>query len=484
MEVIRLDCLLEPNLRRVCFRPFGSFRRGRKTRIISRVLQLSDEEINRELEDILDDFSSRHLELTPHLEATGERELELLCSDIGVDSARKLIIGACLTNEYALEAAALFNPSIVPHPNQSGVADGDVRFILSLRAVGEGHISSIVFRSGTFTSKGNVVLDAPVAQSVIPKPKPNQTYEKKLFSKKLSELGLFNSFSQKILKDLNNEFTREELAQGATKNLQSDRALGLNPELVVNGMDALADNNYEVTFDPKVDLSARVLFPSSRAEMRGMEDARFVKFSNNSDKDIYIATYTAYDGNVVFPQIAETEDFLTFRMSTLNGPQATGKGMALFPKKIKGKYAMVSRQDGETLSIMFSNELHFWHTKQPLMYPREIWECVHIGNCGSPIETKEGWILLTHGVGPMRRYSIGAALLDLRDPTKVIGRLKKPLITSLDDEWEGYVPNVVYTCGGLLNGENLLIPFGISDHRTAFCTVKVDELITELKNGK
>jgi len=484
LEVTRLETLLEPNLRRVCFRPIDGFKPGRRTRIVARVMQFSEEEIERELKEIVEDFTGRHLALAPYLEWAGERESLLLCSDIEISKSRKMLIGACLTNEYALEAAALFNPSIVSHPNQTGVEPGDIRFILSLRAVGEGHISSIVFRSGIFTSDGQVKLDDSAQQSVIPKPVTNLRYERSLFGKKLATLGLYNSFSQKILQELGRQFTKEQLIRMVTLHLLSDRALGLNPEPVANGMISLAENNYEVMFHKGIDLSARVLFPSSRSEMKGMEDARFVKFSDPAmSKPRYIATYTAYDGNLVLPQITETEDFLKFKVSTLAGEQAIGKGMALFPKMINGRYAMLSRQDGETLSIMFSDELYFWDQRKPLLYPKYIWECIHIGNCGSPIETSEGWIVLTHGVGPMRRYSIGAALLDLEDPTKVIGRLTKPLISSLDDEWEGYVPNVVYTCGALRNKDTLLVPFGISDHRTGFSTVDINSLIKELKNG-
>lgn len=481
MEIKRLDTVLDPVVSRVCFRPVGGLGWERKLKIASRIFLMSEPDVRSALEHVIHDFEGRHSNLNSFLERTGREIADEMDTDSPLSQERILLLGACITQEYALEAAALFNPSIVPHPDQSGVNRGDLRFAMSLRAVGEGHISSIVFRSGIFTADGQIHLDDASPYTVVPNPVPNRIFDKPQFEKKLGELGLYGSFAREILRELGEEFTIESLEIEINRHMRRDRTLMTQSDAVAEGMVALARSNYDVQFDKGVDLSARVLFPYSPAEQRGIEDARFVLFTDIDGSTRYIATYTAYDGQMIFPQMVETEDFTKFSFYTLNGPQVLNKGMALFPRRVNGLYTMLSRQDGENLFLMVSDDLHFWYERRRLLCPAHLWEAVQIGNCGSPIETSEGWLVLTHGVGPMRRYSIGAVLLDLVNPLKVIGRLKEPLISPLENEREGYVPNVVYTCGGLIHNGILLIPYGISDQKTGFVTVAVDDLLKKLK---
>jgi predicted GH43/DUF377 family glycosyl hydrolase len=270
-----------------------------------------------------------------------------------------------------------------------------------------------------------------------------------------------------------------ELEADIRAALRQSRPGGQN-QITAKGILSLAQSNYEVVYTPEQRLSERIIFPSTPAEINGIEDARFVQFQYDDGRMTYYATYTAYDGEVILPQLLETPDFLHFEIHTLNGPAVQNKGMALFPRKINGLYVMLSRQDNENIFLMYSDQIHFWYAKEVLLKPTYPWEFVQLGNCGSPIETEAGWLVLSHGVGPMRKYAIGAFLLDLRDPSQVIGRLREPLLSPNEDEREGYVPNVVYSCGGLIHGRELIIPYAISDYATTFATVSLDELLTEL----
>ena len=394
---------------------------------------------------------------------------------------RELLLGGYFTHEFSLEAAALFNPSIVPHPNQSDVPPGSLRFILSLRATAEGHISSITFRAGILDANNNIKFDAPARYSLEPMQVPNATYEKRLFERKLQELGLGGDFTRQALKGLGDTFTLEELRTGVSLAVKQLRVPDQETQGVARETLMLAQSNYEVQFAPDSRLSERVLFPATPAQSNGIEDARFVLFQNEDGTRTYYATYTAYDGEMILPQFLETSDFLHFKFITLNGPAVENKGMALFPRKIKGLYAMLGRQDAENIYVMFSDHLHFWHSMQLVLEPSFPWEFTQLGTCGSPIETEAGWLVISHGVGPMRKYCIGAFLLDRDDPTKVIGRLREPLITPNEDEREGYVPNVVYSCGSLLHGGQLIIPYGMSDYATTFATVPLDEVLAAMQ---
>ena len=327
--------------------------------------------------------------------------------------------------EYSLEAAALFNPSIVPHPDQSVLSSGTLRFVLSLRATGNGHVSSIAFRTGVVDENSKISINPPTRFITAAEVQPNPSYEKQLFVRKLRELGVLSANAQHLMDQLGEQFTFEQLSEIADEESRGFRLLDSSVRRTAEDLLAVARANYEISFEPSDRYSERVIFPFAPAEACGIEDARFVRFHDEAGRSTYYATYTAFDGQVALPQLLETEDFVRFKISTLNGPEVQNKGMALFPRKVRGHYAMLSRQDNENIYLMYSDMLHFWYDKQLLLRPTFPWEFVQVGNCGSPIETDAGWLVLTHGVGSVRRYSIGAILLDLNDPSRVIGLPKE-----------------------------------------------------------
>jgi predicted GH43/DUF377 family glycosyl hydrolase len=353
---------------------------------------------------------------------------------------------------------------------------------LSLRATGEGHLSSIVFRTAEVNGAGDVTVNTPTRFVTAVAPDPNNNLEKKLFERKLFELGLLGEFAAAVLAPLGDKFTLAQLRSASDTMLRQSWPRDRDQQKhIATGMLALAQSNYELHFNPASRLSERVIFPQTPTEKKGIEDARFVLFHEDDGQATYYATYSAYDGEIVLPQLVETHDFVHFRVGTLNGPAIRNKGMALFPRRIGGNYAMISRQDGENVFLMYSPHLHFWHELRVLLRPTEPWEFIQLGNCGSPIETPAGWLLLTHGVGPMRRYVISAVLLDHDDPSRVIGRLREPLLSPTESELEGYVPNVVYSCGGLVHAGWLIIPYAMSDQCAGFACVRLDELLRALK---
>jgi len=391
------------------------------------------------------------------------------------------LIGSYFLAEYSLESAALFNPSIVPDPDQTNLPPGALRFILSLRATGEGHISSITFRTGIIHHDQRVEVLPPTGFLIEPRQIPNPLYEKALFGRKLSELGLNGEFTRRVMHKLGESFALEELrASLQAEQFRLPDGMTQEDQNASQGIWMLARSNYEVQFQPDEQISQRIIFPATPSQRNGIEDARFVCFQNDDGTRVYYATFTAFDGKIVVPELVETSDFLLFRFRTLNGPAAENKGMALFPRKIGGNYAMLSRQDNESIYLMFSDNVHFWNERRLLLKPTFPWELVQIGNCGSPIETDAGWLVLSHGVGPMRKYCIGAFLLDRDDPSKVIGRLREPLLMPNHNEREGYVPNVVYTCGALLHGGELIMPYGLADYATGFVTVPLAELLAAM----
>lgn len=483
LTVERTGILLRPNNARVLYRPFEPPSRERAMKIVARVMELSDAAVEILLAAVLSEFHGRHQRLQQFFLDRFEVVQQHLLTDRPLAESRRQLIGAYFTQEYALESAALFNPSIVWHPDQAGVPEGSRRFVLSLRAVGEGHVSSVGFRSGLVDADGRISLDSPTGYVTAPAVVANAQYDKDLFLRKLSELGIVDSVVEAVFGGLEDRFTLGELARAVARVARQQRGRRGDWEPYERAIMALARANYEIECDPVSDVSERVIFPYSPAETNGIEDARFVRFTDDDGSVRYYATFTAFDGSVVLPQFVETDDFVRFRVSTLNGPEIAGKGMALFPRKISGCYAMLSRQDGENLFYMESDMLHFWHSKRLLMKPTEPWEYVQIGNCGSPIETDAGWLVLTHGVGPMRKYSIGAVLLDLDDPTRVLGRLREPLLSPTENERAGYVPNVVYTCGAVVHAGRLVVPYSMSDYVTAFATVRLEELLGALTAG-
>lgn len=479
LQVSRTHIQIKPDPARVFFRPFESNSKARIQRIVARVTAMTRSEAEREAAIMLERFEGRHEKLQAFLLTRFERVREHLITDQPLNRCERLLIGAYFTLEYSLEAAALFNPSIVPHPDQSGLESGCLRFLLSLRATGEGHISSIVFRTGVINRQVEISLDEPSPFVAAADVHPNPSYDKHLFVRKLLELGLLTTLTQQLMDQLPDHFNFEHLEQLTNQALRRDRLGNGETNRSVESVLSLARANYEISFNTGDDCSERAIFPTSPTEKQGIEDARFVAFVEGGHTTYY-ATYSAYDGQFIFPQLLETTDFTQFKISTLNGPEVENKGMALFPRKLGDCYAMLSRQDGENIYLMYSDQLHFWHEKTLLIRPTYPWEFVQVGNCGSPIETEAGWLVLTHGVGPMRRYTIGALLLDINDPAKVIGRLKEPLLEPTQEERDGYVPNVVYSCGSLIHNDKLIIPYAMSDQSSSFATVPVEQLLNEL----
>ena len=480
MDVKRTGIILKPSNARVVIRPFDFPSEDRIERIIARISALSEAEVDVLLEKVLRDFRDRHQRTRDFFHHRFEQVRRYLTTDRLVSENRRLLIGSYFTQEYSLESAALFNPSMVLHPNQSGLPEGSKRFIVSLRATGAGHISSITFRSGVIDAQNRIVVDEPSRFAAAPELVPNALYEKALFHRKLTELGVDGTFTQQVMAKLEEKFTLGDLEQTIPNILRSHRSRQRELEPIAHTMVILAKANYEIVFDPKQDVSERIIFPSSPTETNGIEDARFVRFRHDDGRETYYATYTAYDGHVTFPQMLHTEDFLRFKVSTLNGPEVRNKGFALFPRMVNGLYAMLSRQDNENIFLMYSDTPHFWYSKQLIAKPTYPWEFVQLGNCGSPIETEAGWLVLTHGVGPMRTYALGAFLLDLVDPSRVIGRLEGPLLEANANEREGYVPNVVYSCGAIKNGRDLIIPYAMADYASTFATVPLDDVLNAM----
>ena len=476
----RIGPTLTPDRSRVLMRPFHPSTQDIARKIVARAMALSEEEVVELLDQVLSEFEDRHEQVRQILL---NRFLQVRCYlDKAAEPSpeRQALIGSYFIHEYSPEAAALFNPSIVPHPDQSGLTAGALRFILSLRATGEGHISSITFRTGIISARHRITMVPPVPFMAEPE-HVNPSYDKKLFTAKLQEAGVLNDFCQRALDQLPEGFVIEELRRVIETARKDVDAGDTTVERSARGMMMLAESNYELRFPHDRRVSQCVIFPFTAIQRNGIEDARFVRFQLEDGRFTYYATYTAYDGKIILPQLLETPDFTNFKFITLNGPAVQNKGMALFPRKINGRFTMLSRQDDENICLMSSDNIHFWDAPRLLLSPVQPWQFTKIGNCGSPIETEAGWLVLSHGVGPMRKYCIGAFLLDHEDPARVIGRLRQPLLAPNATEREGYVPNVVYTCGSLLHGSELIIPYAMSDYATSFATVSLGELLAAME---
>jgi predicted GH43/DUF377 family glycosyl hydrolase len=450
--------------------------RYRIPKIIERIMNLPDTTAKNLIAQVMDEFSGRHEDIGHIFERHLIAVKDYLPRDTLLSDVQKALIGAYFTKEYSIESAALFNPSLVPHPDQSRLEKGSLRFVMSLRATGEGHVSSIVFRSGVLDPHNRFLFD-PISDFVeTPDLQLDAVYKRNPFRLKLKEMGASNEITAYVLNQLPEDFTYNELIEKIGILRAKPQFSEAYQDKTFKAMSWLASSNYEVSFHADHSMSERVIFPVSKNESRGIEDARFVQFFNDNGEVVYYATYTAYNGTIL-PQLIETKDFIKFNILTLNGKAVQNKGMALFPRKIGGRYAMLSRQDGENNHIMFSDNIHFWQESQIIQEPEYPWEFIQIGNCGSPLETSEGWIVLTHGVGPMRKYCIGAILLDLENPTKIIARLDEPLLAPHEKEREGYVPNVVYSCGAIIHNNELVIPYAMSDINSGIATVVVSELL-------
>jgi predicted GH43/DUF377 family glycosyl hydrolase len=451
--------------------------------LVARILAIPEADIAALNTRILQRFEGRHRDFRRTLERQFETVAHHVADASQLSVERRLLIGAYFTHEYAVEAAALFNPSIVLAPDQGGLESGSVRFIMSVRAVGEGHLSSIEFRSGMLDAQGDVKFDAIGPHLVGGKRTAPDRFDKAHFNAKLVELDASNDLSAKVLSRLSAKFTLAEL-QASLSTLEQHgppHAIWFETDKIIR---MLASSNYVTVFPRDSELAERVIFPAGPNETRGMEDARFVQFTTAEGAIKYYATYTAYDGFEILPQLIETDDFLRFTVSTLNGAAAQNKGMALFPRLIDGNYMMLSRKDRENLHLSRSADVHHWSEVAELYRPQSPWELLQIGNCGSPIETEAGWLVLTHGVGPMRRYAIGALLLDLHRPQRVIGYLADPLIEPDASEREGYVPNVVYTCGAIVHANKLIVPYGFSDAGVTIARLELSDLLEKLLSSR
>jgi predicted GH43/DUF377 family glycosyl hydrolase len=452
--------------------------------VVRNVLDLPEAEVSRLLNQVLRRFSPRHRSISRTLTRSFEQirpvlDMLGLHAD-GIPEERRLLIGSYFTMEYSIESAAFYNPSMVEDPDQQGLAEGQMRVVVSVRATGEGHVSSIAFRRAVLLPDGGVELEDPGRHVDVPEIVTRHVYEKAVFLRKLEEMNVRKDIIAEVMGRLAERFIYGEL-QASLEQSRKRPNLSYTRQKVLQAINWLATSHYEVTFSRDTAISERVLFPVSFTESNGIEDARFVRFVDDDGTVTYYGTYTAYNGFAILPKLLMTRDFYHFQVAPLNGEYAQNKGMSLFPRKIRGQYAMVSRCDGVNLYVMYSDSVGLWRDAVRILSPTRPWELVQIGNAGSPLETEYGWLLVTHGVGPLRTYCLGACLLDLDDPTRVIGSLREPLLMPAESEREGYVPNVVYSCGALIHNGRLVVPYGMSDWATGFATVPMDRLLQELR---
>ena len=447
--------------------------------VLARVLALSEADVLSAMEDVIARFAGRHRDLVGVFRRHAAEIADRLPPECEISDERMMLLGAVFTSEYAIEGAALCNPSIVAHPDQTGIAGGSLRFVLSVRGIGEGHRSSIGFRTGVIDGGGGLSLDqcapfAAVGTNVV------VLLDANVFRVELARLEGGAEAAAYVLDALGERFNAADLDRQLEK-LQNHLSTRGRAHETIAEIRAIAERTYGVEFSSQTAISERVLCPSMHAEAAGMEDARFVRFVDDDGSVVFYATYTAYSGTHISQQLLETRDFTTFVSTPMVGRAAANKGLALFPRRIGGRFAALSRADRESNTIAYSDRPFVWTSAEPCQRPLETWEVLQLGNCGPPIETDAGWLVLTHGVGPMRTYRIGAILLDLDDPTTILGRLAEPLLSPAADEQDGYVPNVVYSCGALIHADNLVIPYGIGDAAIGFATVPVPELLRALQ---
>lgn len=486
IKVQRKPLKFTPDASRVVTRFFNNGE-IRTKQLILKILEYSADKVADELSKTLQEFKGRHRNLKKIFKIHCGNFRDLI-THMGINYERltenqKMLIGAYSTMEYSMESAALFNPSMIEDLDQSFLKEGEKRVIISFRATGEGHLSSIVFRRGILDEENNLHILKVKNHIDLPEVGYKVSYDKQRFVEKMHEIKIPDNFISEIMDPLPSHFEYYAL-KDAVKKLLDDDKIDSSKQLALHEMTWLVDSYYDLTFNELSDISERVIFPNSPAESRGIEDARFVRFTDDDGSETIYATYTAYNGHTIIPKLLSTCDFLDFRIMPLHGNAAQNKNFALFPRKINGKYAMLARVDGYNNYVVFSDRITLWNDPIKIQEPKFSWDLTQIGNCGSPIFTEDGWLILTHGVGPMRRYCIGVSLLDLDDPTKVIGRLKEPLISPSKEEREGYVPNVVYSCGGIIHNNDLIIPYAVSDYSSSYATVDLSSLMEELKRSK
>ena len=452
--------------------------KSRAGAVLARILALDEDDVRSSLDDVITRFDGRHRDLVGTFRRHARELADRLNPDAELSEARLFLLGAAFTSEYAIEGAALCNPSIVAHPDQTGTAAGSLRFVMSVRGIGEGHRSSIGFRTGVIDAAGDATIDDPAPFATVGAATPT-LLDAAVFRSELARLDDAGEAADYVFDALGDRFTRADLEEQLSKLQSHLSTRGHAPE-TMSVIRAIAERTYAVEFSDGITLSERVLWPAISGEAAGMEDARFVRFVDDDGSATFYATYTAYSGSRISQQLLETSDFQSFTSAPMVGGAAANKGLALFPRRIRGRFAAMSRSDRESNMIAYSDHLCVWPSAHGCQRPTRAWEALQLGNCGPPIETDAGWLVLTHGVGPMRTYRIGAILLDLDDPTRIIGQLRQPLLSPATDEQDGYVPNVVYSCGALVHAGTLVLPYGIGDAAIRVATVPLPELLAAL----
>jgi predicted GH43/DUF377 family glycosyl hydrolase len=482
----RADAELLPDPARVVARLFlpGEelhLARSRASEIVARVMAIDEAEVERLVAALLTDFDRRHRDYEQILiKHAGIVAARVVHRD-ELTPARTLLLGATFTAEYAIEAAALCNPSAVLHPDQSGLGAGQVRVAISLRGIGEGHLSSIAFCSAIAGPGASWEFESrPVPLSVAVN--TAATWQRDHLRAVLAEQSRLDELSESVLQALPAEFQSPDLER-AIAATHYDLLTRSGSATTVELLRKTVSSAYTASFPLDSDLGQRVLAPTAEEESNGMEDARFTYFVGDDGAGEYRATYTAYDGRQIAPRLLVSSDLRIFHAHRLAGPAARNKGMALFPRKVKGEHLCLCRSDGESTSLASSSDGYVWSNSKHLQGPQAPWEMLQVGNCGAPIETDQGWLVLTHGVGPMRVYVIGAILLDLDDPSQVIGRVRSPIVLPGPDETDGYVPNVVYSCGAFVHDGILWIPYGVDDSRIRVAYLDLESLLAELRSS-
>jgi predicted GH43/DUF377 family glycosyl hydrolase len=482
--VTRSPQRLEANPSRVITRLFVpgqegfEYQESRAGAVLARILALDEGQVRSALDDVVIRFNGRHRDLAGTFRRHARELADRLDPGRELSEARKLLLGATFTSEYAIEGAALCNPSIVAHPDQAGTVAGSLRFVMSVRGIGEGHRSSIGFRTGVIDAAGGITIDDPAPFATVGAAEP-ALLDAAVFRSELARVDDAGEAADYVLDRLGERFTQAALNEQFAR-LQTSLSTRRHAKETISSLRSIAERTYAVEFSDSTTLSERVLWPSIAAEQAGMEDARFVRFIDDDGSTTFYATYTAYSGSHISQQLLETTDFQSFTSAPIVGHAAANKGLALFPRRIGGRFAAMSRSDRESNTVAYSEHLSVWTSALPCQSPTRAWEVLQLGNCGSPIETDAGWLVLTHGVGPMRTYSIGAILLDLDDPTRILSQLPQPLLSPATDEQDGYVPNVVYSCGALVHADTLVLPYGISDAAIGIARVPLPELLAAL----
>jgi predicted GH43/DUF377 family glycosyl hydrolase len=481
--ITRHDVVMEPDDRRVVIKLFvpgedAQVVQNRASSLIERILQLDEDETARLLDDVLTRFAGRHHDLMGVFQHHYEVVQHRVPAELELSPTARTLIGAYFSHEYAVEAAALCNPSMVPHPDQTDLETGQLRVAISLRQIGEGHISSIGFCTAVLGPGDAMRLEDRGGPLLIGS-RSGAKHLRQQLAAAMIDAGIDNEASAYLICALPEWYTDEEF-EDVLVHVPSELQARLTSQAILDRIRHIVAADYAVTFPATVPMHQRVLWPATPDESNGMEDARFVQVLDPDGRQSYQATYTAYDGRRISGRVIFSRDLRHFEVTTLHGPAARNKGMALFPRYVNGRKLALCRSDGETLGLSERDDEHRWQNAVPLLTPHRGWDLIQVGNCGSPIETEAGWLVLTHGVGPMRRYAIGAMLLDLQAPERVIADLPEGLIDPDETEREGYVPNVVYSCGGVLHDGRLWVPYGASDVRVGFASVDLERLLTRM----